>query len=146
MVFVLLFFADTSSVPLKGKTMRRIILSVSEHLYHLNKMTWEGLYVSLSRVRLGDHMRLLIKRGDWATVKYVEELKRNEYTDWFFRGYEDHPDKDGTMRWNCELAKKAAGLDKKVKFGQKRSKAAKRSNKNARSLSHVRPRKIIKIG
>jgi hypothetical protein len=30
------------------------------------------------------------------------------------------------------LAKKAARLDKKVKFGEKRGKSAKRSNKNAK--------------
>ena len=48
------------------------------------------------------------------------------------------------MQWNCELAKKAAGLDKKVVFGGKRNRSATGSNKNARSLSHVRPRKIRK--
>ena len=139
---ILILPAGSALLSQKGKTMHRIILSVSEHLYHLNRMTWEGLYVALSRVRMGDHMRLLIKRGDWNTVAYVDKLRKNKYTDWFFRGYEAHPANDGTMRWNCDLAKKAAGLDKKVKFGEKRVRATKRSNKNARSLTHVRPRKI----
>jgi hypothetical protein len=139
---ILILPSGSALLSQKGKTMHRIILSVSEHLYHLNRMTWEGLYVALSRVRMGDHMRLLIKRGDWNTVAYVDKLRKNKYTDWFFRGYEAHPANDGTMRWNCDLAKKAAGLDKKVKFGEKRVRATKRSNKNARSLTHVRPRKI----
>jgi len=128
----------------KGKTIHRIILSVSEHLFHLNKMTWEGLYVALSRVRMGDHIRLLIKRGDWSTVGYVDKLRKNKYTDWYFRGYENHPAEDGTMRWNCELAIKAAGLNTRVKIGQKRKQPTKRSNKNAKSLSFVRPRKITR--
>jgi hypothetical protein len=129
-------------VGVQGKTIHRIILSVSEHLFHLNKMTWEGLYVALSRVRMGDHIRLLIKRGDWSTVSYVAKLKKNKYTNWYFKGYEDHPDGDGTMRWNCELAIKAAGLDERVKIGRKRKQPTKRTNKNAKSLSLVRPRKI----
>ena len=107
-------------------------------------MTWEGLYVALSRVRMGDHIRLLIniKRGDWSTVHYVSKLRKNVYTNWYFNGYEDHPDADGTMRWNCELAIKAAGLDERVKIGRKRKQPTKRTNKNAKSLSFVRPRKI----
>ena len=36
-------------------------------------------------------MRLMINGGDWNTVAYISKLQRNEYTDWFFRGYEDHP-------------------------------------------------------
>jgi hypothetical protein len=82
-------------VGVQGKTIHRIILSVSEHLFHLNKMTWEGLYVALSRVRMGDHIRLLIKRGDWSTVHDVSKLRKNKYTNWYFKGYEDHPDGDG---------------------------------------------------
>jgi len=93
-----------------------------------------------------EHIRLLIKRGDWTTVNYVEKLKRNEYTDWFFGGYEEHPVKDGTMRWNCELAIKAAGFDKRVKIGRKRKRPTKSTNKNAKSLSFVRPRKLVAKG
>jgi len=33
-------------------------------------------------------MRLLNNGGDWNTVSYVSDLKRNKYTDWYFRGIE----------------------------------------------------------
>lgn len=61
-------------------------------------------------------MRLMINGGDWNTVAYISKLQRNEYTDWFFRGYEDHPSKDGSKVWNYNLARKNAGLDGKRKI------------------------------
>ena len=61
-------------------------------------------------------MRLLIKRNDWCTVSYVSDLRRNKYTDLFFGGYVDHPDKDGSMIWDSSLARKRAKLDGKKKF------------------------------
>lgn len=88
-------------------------------------MTWEGLFVSLSRVRKGDHMRLLIKGGDWGTLRYVSKLKRNEYTDWFFAGYVDHPSKDGSKVWNHHKARREAGLDGKKIFGKEKKKKRK---------------------
>ena len=115
----------------QGKTIHRIILSISKHSFHLNKMTWEGLFVSLSRVRSGDHMRLFIKRGDWSTVRYVSELRQNKYTGMFFNGYTDHPDGDGSMIWDFSLAKKNAGFDGKRKFGGKTAKAKKRPRRES---------------
>jgi len=94
-------------------------------------MTWEGLFVSLSRVRSGDHMRLLVKRGEWNTVRYVLELRRNKYTNCFFGGYKNHPDGDGSMIWDFSLAKKNAGLDGKRKFAGKTAKAKKKPKKES---------------
>jgi len=108
------------------------VLSISEHAYHLNKITWEDLFVSLSRVRKGDHMRLLIKRNDWCTVSYVSDLRRNKYTDLFFGGYVDHPDKDGSMIWDSSLARNRAKLDGKKKLGKKSKKPAKNSTTRRR--------------
>ena len=48
-------------------------------------------------------MRLFINGGDWNTVAYVSKLQRNVYTDWYFRGYEDHPSKDGSKVWNYSV-------------------------------------------
>jgi len=71
-------------------------------------------------------MRLLINRGDWNSVTYVSDLRRDKYTDWFFRGYKDHASKDGSMVWDYSLAKRKAGLDGKRKIGEKKMKAKKR--------------------
>jgi len=53
-------------------------------------------------------------------------LRRDKYTDWFFRGYKDHASKDGSMVWDYSLAKRKAGLDGKRKIGEKKMKAKKR--------------------
>ena len=71
-------------------------------------------------------MRLMINGGDWNTVAYISKLQRNEYTDWFFRGYEDHPSKDGTKVWNCNLARTNAGLNGKRKLASSKKKSTPR--------------------
>ena len=122
----------------QGKTIHRIVLSISEHSHHLNKIKWEDLYVALSRVRHGEHMRLLIKGGDWGTLGYLDDLKRNEYTGWFFRGYEDHPSKDGSKVWNFEKARKGAGLDGKKKFGSKKSRGKRKRKSDFGQVTPIR--------
>jgi hypothetical protein len=82
----------------KGRTIRRMVLSLSKHPLPLLSFKWEGLYVALSRVKRRDHIRLLVKRNDWNTVSYVKRLKKNEYTDCFFRGYEQSD--RGAMMWS----------------------------------------------
>ena len=74
-------------------------------------------------------MRLLINGGDWNTVSYVSDLKRNKYIDWYFSGYKDHPSKDGSMIWDFNLARRNAGLDKKRKIVQKKGTGKKRQKK-----------------
>ena len=74
-------------------------------------------------------MRLLINGGDWGTVSYVSELKRDTYIDWFFNGYKDHP---GSMVWDYSLAKASAGIEGKRKFGAKKSKASNNKKRKVR--------------
>lgn len=69
---------------------------------------------------MGNHMKLLVKRGDWDTVAYVSKLKRNAYTDYYFKCYEEDPRCDGTMRWNYKLAIKLVQDDLKAKKKGKR--------------------------
>ena len=77
-------------------------------------------------------MRLFINGGDWNTVAYVSKLQRNVYTDWYFRGYEDHPSKDGSKVWNYSLAKNRAGLVGKKRFGSSKKKKKSTPRKKAR--------------
>ena len=114
----------------QGKTIHRIILSISKHCFHFNQMTWEGLYVSLSRVRSGDHIRLLINGGGWETVKYVPELERNKYTGIFFDCYRDHPDGDGSMIWSYDVALQHVDITKKRKFNHTQKKKKKKKKES----------------
>jgi len=50
-------------------------------------MTWESLYVALSRVRRKDHIRLLLKHGDRSTMDYIRNMKKHPLVKSFFKGY-----------------------------------------------------------
>lgn len=113
---------------------------ISQHPVPLLRMTWEGLYVALSRVKYSDHIRLAIKNDDRSTLSYIENLSKNKYTDWFFRGFE-HVSSMKEMNWNRSKAREAAGFDKqkRTKVRAKSSKSSSRTAKtNARKKSRFR--------
>lgn len=65
--------------------------------------------MALSRVRFRDHVRLLIKRGDWSTVTKLSRLKKCKYNHWYFKGFRDRG--DGLMVWDEGLSRTAAGFN-----------------------------------
>jgi len=65
----------------QGRTIRRIIIFLSKHPIPILKMTWEGLFVALSRVEMKDHIRLAIKNNIRHNLKYIADLTKNKYTD-----------------------------------------------------------------
>ena len=104
----------------KGRTIRKVILSISEHPNHFIRMKWEGLYVALSRVRFRDDVRLLLKRGDRSTMDYIVHLNKNALIKNFFNGYLPclHPvqrlggniDQLLPLIWDRDLAARDAGF------------------------------------
>ena len=115
------FLIPFLSYTFKGRTIWRVILSISEHPINFNRNTWEGLYVALSRVRLRDHIRLLLRQGRRSTMNYIRQLKKNNYTKCFFQGYECvnslHPafvpnfeQRQQPMVWNSQQASLKAGF------------------------------------
>jgi len=112
----------------QGRTIRRLVISISDHPYHKLRHKWEGLYVGLSRVEYNEHMRLLLKRGDWGTTKCLRALERCKYGECFFKGYARQPNQNG-MRWNRQLAivaAKEANLFKENKTGKAKRRVKKR--------------------
>lgn len=96
----------------KGRTIRRIIIFASQHPIPILRMSWEGLYVALSRVEQKDHIRLAIKADCRHTLKYTRNLKKNKYTDYFFSGFIRHTqDSQAPMVWDRKTALKAAKFD-----------------------------------
>ena len=75
-----------------------------------------------------EHMRLLLKRGDWGTTKLLRDLERCKYAECFFKGYVQQPNQNG-MRWNRQLARAAAEdtnlFEKKKKSKTKKKKKMK---------------------
>ena len=86
----------------------KVILSLSEHPDHRIRMTWEHLYVALSRVRQKNDIRLLLRLGDRSTMKYITNLHKNKKIDSFFKGY--LYDNQGAVSWEPLLAASAAGF------------------------------------
>ena len=70
-------------------------------------MSWEGLYVSLSRVREQNHLRLLLRNDDRNTLNYISSLKKDKYAKWFFKGYPNATKKE-IVYWDKHGAIKAA--------------------------------------
>ena len=101
----------------QGRTIRRLIIFVAQHPLPLLRMSWEGLYVALSRVKYRDHIRLAVDRstleGEKKAMEYMVKLQKNKYTDWYFRGFKPiGADESQVMVWNRKAAWKAAGFDK----------------------------------
>ena len=52
------------------ETIAKIILTVSKHANISTQISWEGLYVALSKLKFNDDICLLLKYGDRATINY----------------------------------------------------------------------------
>ena len=95
----------------QGRTIRKVVLCVSEHPMRLLRLTWEGLYVGLSRIRSRHDIRLLIRKGDRETLSYISDLEKDKLIRYFFEGYSDTNNSNGA-KWNSDLAAQAAGYIK----------------------------------
>jgi len=117
----------------QGRTIRRLVLSISDHPHPKLRQKWEGLYVGVSRVEYNEHFRLLLKRGDWGTATLLRDLERCKHTECFFKGYAQQSNHGG-MRWNRQLARVAAEetyLFKKKKTCKAKKRSKRRWNRAA---------------
>ena len=99
----------------QGRTIKKVILSLSEHPFALIRIKWEGLYVALSRVKFRDDVRLLLRNGDRSTMACIEDLEKNPMVKSFFRGYipytsELYGNSPGLLKWDSMKAARAAGF------------------------------------
>ena len=85
----------------KGRTIQKVILSISEHPFQFTRLKWEGLYVALSRVRKKDDIRLLLRFNDRSTMNYIINLEKNHFVKCFFDGYK--PDRTILQRVDSSL-------------------------------------------
>ena len=70
--------------------------------------------MALSRVRVKDDVRLLLRNGDRSTMNYIKDLKKNDMVKSFFKGYipKDESMDDGLnqrpeqvlMKWHAQTA------------------------------------------
>ena len=91
----------------QGRTLRRIIIALSEWYARKCNFTYVHLYVAMSRVKRGCDIRLLIHTDvggdvDWDTISYVTTLRPNPAIKAYFTGFKDT---EGHLpKWNKELA------------------------------------------
>ena len=87
---------------LQGRTIPKVITSLSEHPFSFTRLTWEGLYVALSRVRQKDDIRLLLRFEDETTLEYIGGLRKNKFVKSFFKGYQADRNFQGLLQKNID--------------------------------------------
>jgi hypothetical protein len=96
----------------QGRTIHKLIASLSEHPCAFLKYQWEQLYTLISRITERDEMRLLLQMGNRNTLEYISDLEKDPYTAYYFAGF---PKESSTevVHWDPILSAKAAGFLKK---------------------------------
>ena len=85
----------------QGRTIKKLILAISQHPLAQLRMKWESVYTALTRVRKGEDIRLLITKKQWDKLDYLSDLSKNAIIRQFFTGY---PDEQGSfVRWDADL-------------------------------------------
>lgn len=88
----------------QGRTMKKVILALSERNTTLCNMTYAHIYVALSRVRKAEDIRLLLHEDitgayDWSNLQYLTALRPDKAIQAFFAGFAERPD-----HWDPEAA------------------------------------------
>ena len=112
----------------QGRTMKKVVLALSDRLDGNFQMTYASLYVALSRVAKSNDIRLLLN-GDWNgnvidrnSMKYITGLEALPSIMEFFAGY-----RKNTRLWN----ERDAWLEVCKRLRKRRSKGKKRGSKGA---------------
>ena len=89
----------------QGRTIHRVVIDLTHHPLHINRMTYASIFVALSRVKSKNHIRLL-RHNDLSlqrSYEYIESLKPDENVLRFYEGFEQ-PERDGAMTWSWQKA------------------------------------------
>ena len=93
----------------QGRTIHKLIASLSEHPVPFLRFRWEQIYTLQSRITERNDMRLLLRMGNRNTLQYVSHLEKDPFTAQYFAGF---PKESSTevVYWNPTLAANAAGF------------------------------------
>jgi hypothetical protein len=89
----------------QGRTIHRVIIDLTKHPLHINRMKYASIFVAMSRVKAKHHIRLL-KHSNMPlkqSYEYIEKLKPDENVLRFYNGFEN-TEPDGGMTWSWEKA------------------------------------------
>ena len=78
----------------QGRTIQKIILSLSKRYTHNIDIQYAALYVALSRVRCKEDIRLFLHQDfsgvpDMERILYINSLKPDKSINAFFKGYKN---------------------------------------------------------
>ena len=103
----------------QGRTIPRLILAVSKRPHGMKILSFEALFVALSRVKTSEHIRFLCEEGD--DLSYLTKLKCSEFLLSWRAGF----GKSGDGKWD---PKKAVAHFQRLEE-ERRSAAQKRSKR-----------------
>ena len=90
-------FAMTTVHKAQGRTTPKVILAISSKPNRLSQMTFNSIFVALSRVKTAKNIRLLVPnpRDKGGALHYITLLKPPAHVKQFFAGY-----KNNKRQWN----------------------------------------------
>ena len=93
----------------QGRTIHKLIASISEHPCKFLQIQWESLYVLLSCIQERSDLSLLLQLGNRNTLQYISKLKKDPYTASYFAGFPKESS-DEIVYWDETLAAKEASF------------------------------------
>ena len=86
----------------QGQTLSRVILCFSERHNHINQMTLPSIYVSLSRVKLSDHIRILYHSSfpTQLEIEYIALLQPSLQIQKYLAGFQNNGTWNGAIAFN----------------------------------------------
>ena len=98
----------------QGQTMKKVILAISKRKGQKCDVQYDDIYVSFSRTRLGDDIRLLLigATEDYRkeSMLYITTLQPKKHVAAFFQGFNINRENWMQDQWNSENAAWAYGL------------------------------------
>jgi hypothetical protein len=95
----------------QGRTIHKLIVSLSEHPSPFLRFKWEQAYVVVSRITGKENMKLLLQMGNRDTLAYLSELEKDRFTTYYFQGF-CNESSDRISYWNSDLTARVAGFVK----------------------------------
>ena len=93
----------------QGRTIKRVVLDLTQHPISANRMKYASIFVALSRVKSSAHMRL-VRHGDITyedSYEYLLSLEPLEYVSKYYKGFQPtstDDDDGGGLIWNPNKA------------------------------------------
>ena len=93
----------------QGRTINKVIASLSEHPCPFIRFRYEQVYIILLRIKEHQDLELLLKMNNRNTLKYISTLEKDPFPTYYFAGFQQIS-YDRLEKWDSTLAAKAAGF------------------------------------